>query len=338
MKHFSGSAVSRYQVFTLADGTFVVQWDDARVQELLTGQYREFDYRTDFGHAITDYELAQLRASGRVEHFSRNNVWLYPLPEAGRFGRRRVLGRGDRVRAYYLISKYSQSRLDEVREILDRLNLKEDYSARAREDQVVILGRGGIPFRDLKDAENAQQIITDRLRDDLGDLTIAFIETPSTASVYHRSSIDSDVSKLNLDDIIASQTNTSRIAGKRVVLVIKEADEREAFSDLMNEMELDVKYANSAVEAIQLLEDFPSDLLVTDIQLPDMHAFQMISKFNEIENLRELPIILIADQPNIGATVARVDYLIRPVSIARLRHNVWVSLTNSHNSQSSSEN
>lgn len=336
MKRFSGSAVPRYQVFTLADGTFVVQWEDKRVQELLTGQYREFDYNSDFGHAITNYELAQLRTSGRVEYFNRHYVWLYALPEAGRFGQRRVLGRGDRVRAYYLITSFDKTQLSNVKSLLNTLELDEEFVARSRDNSVVLLSKNGLPFRTLQDAERAQSLILKHASTIFENLAIAFIETSTKSSIY-KPSMEADNTKLNLDEIIASQSDTSQIAGQLVVVALSQDDERQAFGELFSQMKLDVKEASSASAALQLLEDHDVSLFIMDIELPDLHGWQFISKIREVNELRELPIIVITDQLNLGTTVAKVDYLVRPVSIARLRHNVWITITKNRSSSNSSQ-
>lgn len=308
----------------LANGTFVVQWEESRVQDLLSGKYLEYEHTADFGHAITDYELKQLRAAGRVEHFNRTYVWLYPLPEAGRFGQRRELGRGNRIRAYYLSTSFGKSRIENIQSRINELKLDDPFSVRVRDNAVVILGKNGIPFRTPADAEHAQTLLGERAPDLLSDLVVAFIET----SVKHRMPMMNETDgKLSLDDIIASQTDTTKLNGKHIVVVVKEDDEREAFSKLFDEMNLDVKYASSAEKAIHLLEDHPSDLLIIDIDLPDMHGWQMLGKMREIEALRDLPIMVITSQTNFGMTVAKVDYIQRPISIARLRHNIWVVLS-----------
>ena len=133
-------------------------------------------------------------------------------------------------------------------------------------------------------------------------------------------------SETDLDGTIISQSDMSEISGKSVVLAVTQEDESQAFTDLFTEMDLQVQYASSAAEILQLLEDHPTHLLVMDMQMPDIHAWKMISKVREIEHLRDLPILIITDQASLGMTVAKVDYLTRPVSIARLRQNIWRTL------------
>ena len=141
--------------------------------------------------------------------------------------------------------------------------------------------------------------------------------------------MDND-SDYDLDEAIIDQGDLSRVSGKLVVLAVSHEDEQQAFADLFAAMDLGVKYASTAAEVMQLLEDFPADLLLLDMQLPDIHAWKMISKIREVGNLRDLPVIVITDQASLGMTVAKVDYLTRPVSIARLRHNVWTALNQGH--------
>jgi DNA-binding NtrC family response regulator len=131
---------------------------------------------------------------------------------------------------------------------------------------------------------------------------------------------------IDLDDAILGQRDISKIRGKLVVLAINQQDERQAFANLLTDMELQVKHAVSTSEVMELLEDHPAHLLVMDMQLPDIHAWKMISKVREINHLRDLPIMVITNQGDFGMTVAKVDYLTRPVSIARLRQNVWSAL------------
>jgi DNA-binding response OmpR family regulator len=138
--------------------------------------------------------------------------------------------------------------------------------------------------------------------------------------------MDND-NRVEVGDTAAEQGDASEFQGQIVVLALKQEDECQAFAELFANMKLEVKHAATAKEALNLLEDNSVSLLVIDIQLSDIHAWQMIGKIREIERSRDVPVIIITDQPTLGTTVAGVDYLMRPVSIARLRHNVIATLT-----------
>lgn len=323
MNKFTGSPVPRYQVFTLVDGVFAVQWDSKYVQELLTGHYRAYEHQKDFGHPITDYELKQLKAAGRVEHFNRRYVWLYALPERGRFDLK-VMDRANRVRTYYLSTTLSKRDLGGIQSLLDDIGVSEEFLARIRNDFVIILGRNGAPFRTVQEVERAQDKLQSRAPEAFQDLTIAFIESKMNSpqnQPYEENSVS-----YNLDEIIASQVDTSSLAGKRVVLAVTQDEEREVLGELFEDkMNLQIYAVSSGGEAINALEDTAPDLLVMDVKLADMHGWQLLGMMREIHSLRMLPVVAIMDEPQV-VPLGNVKSVIRPVSMSRLRHTVWTLL------------
>jgi CheY-like chemotaxis protein len=332
-KSYSGSAVPRHFVFIMADGTFVVQWDESRVQDILSGQYRNL--RDDgFGHAITDYELDQLKSAGRVEFYNRAWVWLYALPEPNRYQtelktQERI---PDRIRAFYLNTTLPKSQLDNVRALLDDLGLGEDFAALGRAGLVAIAGRDGNPFMHFKEVEHIQKQLTVKAPDMFQDSAIAFIEM-RREEVENNQEVKRPEDNTDLATIIASQSDTALTQGKRVVLLIVDDGEREAIYQLCHEMHMDVHVAEASWQAVQLLEDVRPDIFLMDLELPDMHGWALISKLQEISSLRDLPIIVLAehasDQQSLAFTVANIDlYLVKPVSKARLRQNIWMSIKN----------
>jgi CheY-like chemotaxis protein len=333
-KSYSGSAVPRHFVFIMADGTFVVQWDENRVQDILSGQYRNLRDE-GFGHSISDYELDQLKSAGRVEFYNRGWVWLYALPEPNRFQvelktQERVAGR---VRAFYLNTTLPNSQLDNVRSLLGNLGLGEDFSALGRAGLVAIAGRDGNPFLHFKEAEQVQRKLAAKAPDMFRDSAIAFVELRQE-DVDHNQDIKKPEDNTDLATIIASQSDTSVTHGKQIVLLVTNEDEREAIRELCAEMQMDIHLASSGRDALELLEDGHPDIFLLDLELPDIHGWALISKLKEIGTLRDLPIIVLAehstsDQQSLSFTVANIDlYLVKPVSKARLRQNIWMSLMN----------
>jgi CheY-like chemotaxis protein len=337
MKSLSGSPVPRHTVFILADGSFVVQWDESRVQELLNGRYRTYE-SDDFGHAITDYELNQLKAAGRVEHYNRQYVWLFSLPEVERLEHEAKAHEHNqnRVRSYYLNTTLPKSELAGIEKLLKNLDLDTDFLARNRGDLVAILGKNGAPFRQLNDAERAQKLLLARAPDMFKNTAIAFIETINSENSYKRITEQSSPSP-DLAMIIASQTDITVTQNKCAVLVMGDEEQRHAISDLMLDMQMRPEMVATGAEALQVIEDVKPDLLVMDLLLPDMHGWEMLAKIKEIETLKYLPVIVIADHSSpadnqaFALTVVKVDvYLVKPISMAQLRQNIWVTLKNKH--------
>ncbi|MBC8100814.1 MAG: response regulator [Armatimonadetes bacterium] len=324
-RKFSGSPIARYQVFTLADGSYVVQWDDKRVQELLTGKYRDFEPKQDFGHPLSEWELNQLKAAGRVEHFNRDFVWLLALPEAGRFGVRKEMGRGDRIRAYYLSTLLPKSQLANIQQLLTQLALADTLTVVPRQQLLAVMDAHGAHFRDAQTAEAAQAALLHHAPDLFAGVAIGIDEISLRAAGFGQSTVDASDDDLpfSFDELVASQNAVSVTSGRQIVTVLNRAEEREAFDQLFVEMEIFTQHSKSGAQVLSMLEDYHADLLLLDLTLPDMHGWQLVQKAREIDPARTLPMMIITDETSIGMTVAKVDYLTRPVSIARLRHNIW---------------
>lgn len=330
---FTGSAVPRHLVFVLEDGAYVVQWDEKRVQELLTGRYREFK-SADFGQPISDSQLIQLKAAGRVEFFNRQYVWLYSLPEEQRYAApmRTLDQSSDRVRAYYLNTTLPKSQLANVQSLLKALHLAERFDAASHSEMVAVMGKAGAPFKHLEDAEEAQRLLGEQAPDIFKDAVVAFVEVSTFNGAYRNLKLQT-TELTNLDTIIQSQTDTTTTAGKQAVLVGHREIERKPLLDLLLKMEFNVTIALNGQEAIQTAEEAIPDLLMTDLQLPDMHAWEMLVRVREINRTQHPLTIVIADTGTptdaqaFGRSVAGVDiFLVRPVVIARLRQSIWMML------------
>jgi CheY-like chemotaxis protein len=331
----NGSAVPRHFVFIMADGAFVVQLSENRVQELLTGQYRPLDDRS-FGHTITDYELNQLKAAGLVEDYNRNYVWLYRLPEPHHYDpavktQERIR---NRIRTYYINTMLPKSQLDIVRALLTAVGMSEEVTPDSHGDQVVISGRNGIAFSQLKDAEDVQKQLVAKANNLFKNSAVAFTETTLREDLMNQEVRGDDNNNADLATIIASQMDTSVTTNKEVVLLVNVPEERNAIMELCRDMKMIVHVAKSGAEGLLLLEDGHSDLLIMDLQLVDMHGWEVLGKVKEIESLRNLVTIVLAEhsmsnQQSLALTVAKVDvYLVKPVSKARLRQNIWMALKN----------
>lgn len=329
----SGSAVPRYLIFILEDGAAVVQWDETHVQELLTGRYRTYT-EAQFGHHVSDHELAQLKAGGRVEHFNRTYVWLYALPEQKRFMpplRVQEHSLVEHVRRYYVNTTLPTTDLEQVRALLESNGLSDTLKAAERTGMVVVISRSDSAFYDLKDAEAAQRRLQALAPDLFRYAAIAFVDTPARSGtgepVTHQTS-----EILSLDLIIASQTDTTLTKGKRVVVASRDLREYEPVERLLSDMKMTTRLATTAPDTLALVEDFAPNLLLMDLQLPEMHGWQLLAKLRELGTMRHLLHIVVAesgalsDDRSFGLGIAKVDaYLVKPLSMARLRHNIWLA-------------
>jgi CheY-like chemotaxis protein len=326
-RKLDGAPVPRHLVFVMKDGAFVVQWDADQVQELLTGNLRPF-HDLDYGHNITDYELDQLRDSGRVAHYNRAYVWLNALPEGQRFARLPIRSEAhERVKHFYLNTTLPIEYLDQVQRRLEELGLREKYTARENFGLVAIMNEDGTPFTRLTDIENAQNILRQAAPQLLGDVAVAFIEYTAQARPHGP---DFEVDLLDLDALIASQTETFAGKGKVVVGIDQDRDFSKTLRDTMDALGVEFIPVTTGQEALRAVEDMKPDLVLLDLVMPDTHAWEIVAKIRANRALANTPVIIIsphntpAEQETFALTVAKVrDYLVKPVAPGLLRQSIW---------------
>ncbi len=322
----------RHFVFVTGKGDFVVQLRSDQGEDLLTGQIIRLEEGL-FGHAITDGELDQLKASGRVEYYNRSFVWVLGLPEPHRYDPNihDPDSLADVVRAYYVDTLLPGSELSRFRNWIAKAQLNQSPVVDVRAGHLILKDADGSYFADFTAADSLCQTIRELAGDSLADAEVAFTEIRADENtLVHDISIGQG--QPDLRTIIASQTDTSLTEGKQVVLLVGRDDERQAIEHLCLELHMRVELASSGVDLVALLEERIPDLLVMEMRLPDMHGWELLSKLRELPGARHLPIMVIADhqmagQQSLALGVAKVDvYLVRPLSLARLRQNIWLAL------------
>jgi hypothetical protein len=167
-------ALSRSRIFVLLDGSFVVRWNEKEVQDLLTGKHRNYE-RRDYGAAITDFELEQLKQVGIVDQYDREQVWLSPLPLRREYYHQNAQKR--RVRSYYINTTHPQADLEMIDSQLLRLGVEEELQARIRDEFVVIWSKKGQGFSSFDASEEMRLFLVTHAPNVFANCVIGFIET-----------------------------------------------------------------------------------------------------------------------------------------------------------------
>lgn len=338
----SGTPVPRHQVFVLDDGNPVVQWTETLVQELLSGRHRSFE-QGQFGHPITDYALNMLKAAGRVEHYNRQFVWLYALPENTRLrGLRTLEAAGQRVRTYYLNTTLPAEQLPEIERLLRAAGLEGALSAMLHESLVALVDGDGVVFADLEAAERALALLTSVPA--LAATTVAFYEQPPWA--LHEAVEETYIS---LEDLIASQTLSTVTNSKRALLIIDDATLRGEVSGVLSALGMNLLSVGSLDEASEMVaaleEALRVDLIVFEWHNDLGGAVELLADLRQRLGHIDIPLISIisaGDPSNLGAVAPGasdpefvrcasavpgvVDVLRQPVNWARFRYSVYLSL------------
>ena len=100
---------------------------------------------------------------------------------------------------------------------------------------------------------------------------------------------------IDLDALIDSQTNTTFTEGKYAVVACKDDAERRLIMHLLETMKMEVVGAQTAQEALDLLEEQPVDVLVMDVRFDDMHGWAMLAKLREIDHSDRTRVIALAE-------------------------------------------
>lgn len=159
-------SIPRNRIFVLVDSTFVVQWEENRVQELMNGRYRNYDDSL-FGNAITDFELNQLVRANVVASYDNDLVSLSSMsnimPEIP-------------SRVYYLNTTLGKESMETVEKALVDLELADSLTARLRQDFVVIWKKDGAAFYRFDDAERNRERLMIKSKELFAETVVAFVE------------------------------------------------------------------------------------------------------------------------------------------------------------------
>ncbi|QDV38218.1 PAS domain S-box protein [Tautonia plasticadhaerens] len=79
------------------------------------------------------------------------------------------------------------------------------------------------------------------------------------------------------------------LAGVRVLVLDDEPDARQIIRRVLSECEAEVALASSAAEALELVEGFRPDVIVSDIGMPDQDGYDFMRQVREKRNFRDLP-------------------------------------------------
>ena len=99
-------------------------------------------------------------------------------------------------------------------------------------------------------------------------------------------------------------------------------------SDPRSATGIDVVEASSGFEALRLLPRGPYDLVITDINMPDINGLELISFIRKSELHRETPVLIISTQSSErdrtrGLLLGANGYLTKPFSPEALQSEAW---------------
>ncbi|MEI9942106.1 MAG: response regulator [Pseudomonadota bacterium] len=118
------------------------------------------------------------------------------------------------------------------------------------------------------------------------------------------------------------------------ILVVEDSASMRSFvrnaleSDSRSSAGVDVVEASSGFEALRLLPRGPYDLVITDINMPDINGLELISFIRKSESHKSTPVLIISTQSSErdrarGLSLGANGYLSKPFSQEVLQTEVW---------------
>ncbi len=118
------------------------------------------------------------------------------------------------------------------------------------------------------------------------------------------------------------------------ILVVEDSVSMRSFvrnaleSDSRSSAGLEVVEASSGFEALRLLPRGPYDLVITDINMPDINGLELISFIRKSELHSKTPVLIISTQSSErdrarGLSLGANGYLLKPFTPEALQDEVW---------------
>lgn len=115
---------------------------------------------------------------------------------------------------------------------------------------------------------------------------------------------------------------------RRVILIADDSPTIRKFVAIALKMQgFEVLAAADGMEAIELLPSNNIDLIITDLNMPNLDGFELIKSVRENEEFKEIPIIILSslsgsDEIKKGEKCGANAYVIKPFDPKRIQYEV----------------
>lgn len=115
---------------------------------------------------------------------------------------------------------------------------------------------------------------------------------------------------------------------EKKILVVDDCDTtRKLLSYIIKEKGYRIISASNGIEALELLATSPIDLIVTDLNMPQMDGYELSKSLRGQDAYREIPIIMITTEAGeadrrMGLEAGVTTYLSKPISPQRLLYEI----------------
>ena len=122
-----------------------------------------------------------------------------------------------------------------------------------------------------------------------------------------------------------------RMAKKSILAVDDMSAQLTWIAEILGD-EFDVKTARSGEKAIEILRDITPDLLLIDVEMPEMSGFELAVQIRKNPRLLNVPIAFFtanseSDYAKEGLSLVITDYIVKPLAAAELKERVQIIIS-----------
>lgn len=115
---------------------------------------------------------------------------------------------------------------------------------------------------------------------------------------------------------------------EKKILIVDDCDTtRKLLSYIIRERGYRIVSATNGIEALELMATHPIDLIVTDLNMPQMDGFELSKSIRGQDAYKEIPIIMVTTEAGeadkkMGREAGVTTYLAKPISPQRLLYEI----------------
>src|SRR5262247_3198561 len=102
-------------------------------------------------------------------------------------------------------------------------------------------------------------------------------------------------------------------------------------AQLLEQLKHRVSFAENGRQALEVLRDHPADLVLLDVEMPEMNGYETLEALQADPKLRDIPVVMMSSVDEVDSVARCIemgaeDYLFKPVNAVLLRARVAASL------------
>ncbi len=99
-----------------------------------------------------------------------------------------------------------------------------------------------------------------------------------------------------IQPVVVKPVGVESYVGRRILIVDDSLSVRKYVGAFLEARKFRIYSASNGAEALEVLEETPVDMIITDLEMPVMHGYELISRLKESDRLKEIPVIVLTSR------------------------------------------